>query len=374
MLQQQQQAAMRAQQQLQQRQAQGQQPGARGQQGDQAGPGAPGAPGAPGGQAARLAQQQALQAQLTPPQLPQAGVRIYPNPRDRTLILRAETSQYPQIEELLATIDQPKPIDSFMRTYPLKNLNATEVEEILREMLGVGKDGGRSKGGAARTPGAAGSPGPSSGPGDQLPQTILQDTVTGSSPLGVDPADIKLFSSEVSNTVMAMAPKKALDFIGELINKLESEDIPQRVTKYYELKHADVEDAAAYLESHFEEASGARKPRKGGGDAAAAGSGGKSLNTPSFVPYPRLNFLTVQATAVQIEEIDKIVERIDVSGGTDKWEDVVLAYADAKLVADTLTKMFTEKSGGGTGPSKATSKGAAIPKFIGEEGGGIVLF
>ena len=116
------------------------------------------------------------------------------------MILRAETSQYPQIEELLATIDQPKPIDSFMRTYPLKNLNATEVEEILREMLGVGKEGGRSKGGAARTPGAPGSPGPSSGPSDQLPQTILQETVTGASQLGVDPADIKLFSSEVSFT------------------------------------------------------------------------------------------------------------------------------------------------------------------------------
>ncbi len=369
MLQQQQQAAMRAQQQLQQRQGQqGQQPGAKGQPGDQAGPGAPGAPGG------RNAQPQAIQAQLAPPQLPQAGVRIYPNRRDRTLILRAETSQYPQIEELLATIDQPKPIDSFMRTYPLKNLNAAEVEEILREMLGIGKEGARPKAGAARTPGVPGAPGASAAPADQLPQTILQETVSGASQLGVDPADIKLFSSEVSNTVMAMAPKKALDFIGELINKLESEDIPQRTTKYYELKHADVEDAAAYLESHFEEASGPRKTRKGGGDAAAAGPGGKSLNTPSFVPYPRLNFLTVQATAAQIEEIDKIVERIDVSGGTDKWEDVALAHADAKLVADTLTKMFTDKSGGGTVPSKATSKGAAIPKFIGEEGGGIVLF
>lgn len=364
---QQQQAAMRAQQQLQQ-QRQGQQPGAKGQPGDQA------VPGGPAGQAARLAQQQALQAQLMPPQLPQAGVRIYPNPRDRTLILRAETSQYPQIEELLATIDQPKPIDSEMRTYPLKNLNAGDVEEILREMLGIGKEGGRPKAAAARTPGAPGSPGPSSAPSEQLPQTILQETVTGGLPLNLDPADIKLFSSELSNTVMAMAPKKALDFIEKLINKLESEDIPQRTVKYYELKHVDAEDAAAYLESHFEEASGPRKARKGGADAASAGPGGKSLNAPSFVPYPRLNFLTVQATAEQIEEIDKIVERIDVSGGTDKWEDIVLAYADAKMVADTLTKMFTEKSGAGAGTSKASPRGAAIPKFIGEEGGGILFF
>lgn len=374
MFQQQQQQMMRQQQLLQQQQRQGQQPGARGQPGEQA---VPGQPGAPGGRPGQQQTPQALQAQLAPPQLPQASVRIYPNPRDRTLILRAETSQYPQIEELLATIDQPKPIDSFMRTYPLKNLNAVEVEEILREMLGIGKEGSRPKSGTARTPGApgaAGTPSSSAGPGDQLPQTILQETVTGAVLLGVDPSDIKLFSSEVSNTVMAMAPKKALDFIGELINKLESEDIPQRITKYYELKHADVEDAAAYLESHFAEASGTRSKGRKPTEGTGIGPGGKSLNTPSFVSYPRLNMLTVQATAVQIEEIDKIVERIDVSGGTDKWEDVVLAYADAKLVADTLTSMFGEKSGAAAGPSKATSKGAAIPKFIGEAGGGIVLF
>ncbi len=371
MIQQQQQQAMRQQQLAQQR---AQQTAARGQQGDQDGSGQPGAAGGRPGQP-----QQPQQPQVPTPQLPQAGVRIYPNPRDRTLILRAETSQYPQIEELLATIDQPKPIDSFMRTYPLKNLNAVEVEEILRELLGIGKDGARPKGGAARAQGAAGVPGapggptPSISPSDQLPQTILQETVSGATQLGVDPADIKLFSSEVSNTVMAMAPTKALDFIGELIQKLESEDIPQRTTKYYELKHADAEDAAAYLVSHFEEAAGPSKGRKPA-EGAGSGPGVKALNAPSFVPYPRLNLLTVQATKVQIEEIDRIVERIDESGGTDQWEDVALAYADAKMVADTLTAMFADKGGGNGSPSRAASKGAAVPKFIGEEGGGIVLF
>ncbi len=365
---QQQQQQMMRQQQLQQQQQQRQQQGARGQQqGEQ--------PGGPGSQGGRAGQQQPQMPQLAQAQLPQAGVRIYPNPRDRTLIIRAETSQYPQIEELLATIDQPKPIDSEMRTWPLKNLNAGEVEEILREIIGIGKESARPRAARAQAqPGAAGPSAPSGGPGESLPRTILQKTISGLSELNVDPDDIKLFSSEVSNTVMAVAPRAALDFIGELINKLESEDVPQRITKYYEFKHADVEDAADYLESHFAEISGARKSQKRGGEGAAAGGGGKPLNAPSFVPYPRLNWLTVQATAVQIEEIDQIVARIDVSGGTDKWEDVALAHADAKLVADTLTKMFGEKAGGASGSGKATIRGAAVPKFIGEEGGGIVFF
>jgi type II secretory pathway component GspD/PulD (secretin) len=373
----QQQAAMNAQQQAamrqQQQQArQGQMGQGRAQpQGDQQ-PGGPGQAGGPAGPGGRLqAQQQAAQQQMAMAQVPQAGVRIYPNPRDRTLILRAETSQYPQILELLATIDQPKPIDSEMRTYPLKNLNAAEVEDILREMLGVGKDGGRSR---ARPPAQPGAPGGGlgglSGPGESLPQTILQETVTGASKLGVDPEDIKLFSSEISNTVMAVAPKAALDFIGEVIKKLESEDIPQRITKYYELKHADADEAADHLASHFEEGRTSGKSRKAAGDGGAAATGAKGLNMPSFIAYPRLNLLTVHGTQAQLDEVDKLVQRIDVKGEQDQWEHLTLAHADAKVVADTLTQMFGEK-GKGEG---AKAKGGAVPKFLGEAGGGIVLY
>ncbi len=378
-VQQQQQQAMR-QQQLAQQRAQGGQPGARGQGEEPQGPGGPGAPGAPGrglGMGRFGAQPgQVPGAQLAVPQLPPAGVRIYANPRDRTLILRAETSQYPQILELLATIDQPKPIDSVMRTYPLKNLNAVEVEDILREWLGLGKDGAKPRGARAQgQPGAPGLGAPSAGPGEQLPKTILQKTVTGLSELGVDPEHIKLFSSEISNSIMAMAPEAALDYIGDLVRQIDSEDVAKRLTKYYELKNADAEDAAAYLENHFAEKERNGKARKGGGEGAASASGGKGLNSPSFVPYSRLNLLTVHATQVQLDEIDGLITRIDVKGEQDKWEDVTLAHADAKLVADTLTQMFVEKGGAGAAGGKPSGRsGAAAAKFIGEAGGGIVLF
>ncbi len=375
-LSQQQQQMQRAQQVQQQRQGQMGQQGRGQQQGDQQGgpgqPGGPGAPGAPGGRPG--AQQPQVQPQMAVAQLPQAGVRIYPNPRDRTLILRAETSQYPQILELLATIDQPKPIDSEMRTYPLKNLNAGEVEEILREMIGIGKDGSRPR--AARGQAQAGAPGvnaPSTGPGESLPKTVLQKTISGLSELNVDPDDIKLFSSDISNTVMAVAPVAALDFLGDIINRLESEDIPQRITKYYELQHADADDAASFLASHFDEARAGKSSRKSAGEGAPAAAGGKGMNAPSFIPYPRLNLLTVHATQVQLEEIDTLVQRIDVKGEQDQWENVSLAHADAKLVADTLSQMFGEKSGGAAAKSGAP-RGGAVPKFIGEAGGGLVFF
>jgi type II secretory pathway component GspD/PulD (secretin) len=168
-------------------------------------------------------------AQMQMPQLPAPAVRVYPNPRDRSLILRAETSQYPHIIDLLATIDQPKPIDSKTRTYQLKRVNAVEMEQMLRETLRLDEAGSRPRSSAgARNPSAPGGGQQSAtGPGAQLPETILQESATKSL-LGVDPQDITLFSSETANTIMAVAPPAALDYIGKLIEQFESGDIPER--------------------------------------------------------------------------------------------------------------------------------------------------
>ncbi|MCH7595400.1 MAG: hypothetical protein IID35_02480, partial [Planctomycetes bacterium] len=368
---QQRQAAQRAQQlaqraqQLAQRQQRGQRQGAQQGEEEQGGRG--------GRQQGRPGQQQ-QRPQPAAPQLPPTTVRVYPNPRDRTLILRAETSQYPQIRELLAIIDQPKPIDSFMRTYVLEKLNAAEVEEMLSEMLGLGKGTGRTRRRASRPGGGAGGGGGSAiGPGSQLPQTILQENVTGTNRLGIDPEDIKLFSSEAANTIMAMAPTAALDFIGELIGKLESGDIPDRLTRYYTLKHADVGEVVDYLIAYFDESLPGRARKRKSGDSGKSGGAG-SANSPSFMAYARLNLMTVQATEVQLEEISEIVDRLDVDEGAGEWRHVKVSHADAKLVADTLSEMYGTKGGRRSASKRGGSGSAAEPKFIGDEGGGIVFF
>lgn len=325
-------------------------------------------------------QQQTQQAQAAVPQLPEQAVRIYPNHRDRTLILRAETSQYPALLELIATIDQPKPIDSELRIFKLDKLNAVEVEAMLTKMLDLEQKAPR----AAATPARAGrraatTPASRRGSaGGHLPRTIMQETVSGKNRLGVDPQDIKLSSNEASNTILVMAPKAALDFVGDLIKQLESEDIPDRVTKHYELKHAAADEVAEYLVSQFEAQAGrGGSPRRGAGakGPAASVSMGRSLNTPSFIPYPRLNLLSVLATSEQLEEIDGLVIRIDVSGDEHQWEHVSLRHADAKAVADTLSQMFGS-GGASRGPKAGGSRkpAAADARFIGEEGGRVLLY
>jgi len=125
-------------------------------------------------------QQRQQQQQPQVPQLPAESVRIYPHERDRALIIRADTSQYPIIEELLATIDRPKPIDSELKTFKLERLNATDVEELLTELLGLDaetKTRGRRQ--ARRRTARSSAQAISAGPGAQLPQTIMQDVSGG---------------------------------------------------------------------------------------------------------------------------------------------------------------------------------------------------
>lgn len=353
------QQAARAQQQSAQR---GQQPGQRGGRGEEEDP--------------RQHNQQQLMQQMQAPQLPPTTVRVYPNPRDRTLILRADTSQYPQIFKLLATIDQPKPLNSEMRVFPLKKLNAKEVEEMLRQMLNLDGGSGRraTRSRAPSMPGMDDGGGPSpatSGPGSSLPKTILQETVGGTNQLGVDPEDIKLFASEASNSIVVTAPLAAIEFIEKTITQLESGDLPQRLTKYYKLLHASAEDVVGYLSAHFAADSGGAKPKPAGEGAGTTVAGGGAPNAPSFIAYSQLNQITVQATEPQIAEIDDIIARLDVSSGTTSWRDVPVLYVDAAQAATTLNEMYGNKSGA---PGATGKTSGVVPRFIGTEGSGIVLF
>ncbi len=318
------------------------------------------------GQVQRPGQQPTPAATAQPPQ---ATIRIYPNPRDRSLIVRADASQFPAVKKLLAVIDQPQPIDSEFRVFKIKKLNAGEVEELLKGMLGLdAKRPSRSSSARSQAGGRATGSRPSAGDAGYLPRTIMQEMVNGAGVLGVDAKDIKLTSNEQTNTIIAMAPKEALDFIGDLITRLESENIPDRITKFYQLEHADVETVTEYLEARFGDG------RTTSGKRTKTTPSGGSLNTPTFIPFLPLQKITVLATDEQIEEIDGIIERLDVASDRETWVSVALSHADPSAVAGVLAQMFSGSSAVGKPRGPRGSGATEGPKFIGQEGGRIVLF
>ena len=372
----QQQQQMRMQQQMQQQQIRAQQQQQRQAQ----------QPQGKGGNQKEADQQQQV-AGFDTPEVPQTSVRIYPNPRDRTLILRADTIQYPAIFEMLATIDQPRPVDSKHRIIQLKKLNAVDTEALLKDWLGLEEAKGRTqaqRGGVQQIPGNMGGMGGvpgRGGPGSQLPETIVSPTNERTGVLGVDPQDIKLSSNPENNTLLVMAPEAALDYIEKLIIDLEAQDIAARQWKSYSLVHADPEEIAEYLIARFNEKRAATRDRGKPGPDAPAATTASALQTATFVSYPRLKMLSVQATDEQLVEIDTLIKDMDVEAKENEYRTIALTHADAADVAGTLTDMFgTGGSSRAPSASRRDSESrteSVTPggiRFIGEDGGRVVFY
>jgi type II secretory pathway component GspD/PulD (secretin) len=320
------------------------------------------------GQRGRQGQQNQQQQQQV--QLPPTTVRVVPNARDRTLIVRAASTQYPAILEMLSVIDRPKPVESTFRTYQLEKLNASEVEELLENMLQL--DVPRRRARATGAQGGARARRDTSltiEPGQALPETIVTPTTDGDGMLGVDPSDIKINSNEAANTILVMAPNAALDYIGEIIKQLEAQNVADREWQSWELKYATADDTVAYLENRF----GASSSGRGGRGARDSGGGlsGRSLNAPKFVSYPRLNMVSAEGTVEQLADIDKEIRVLDIRGEAGEWDTVSLVKADAKVVADLLTSMFSTGSSQGKRGRETTGAG---PQFVGEEGSRVLFY
>ena len=265
-------------------------------------------------------------------QQPQEGqIRVHADARTRTLIIRAAPEQYPSIVKLLATIDKKGTAADF-RIYPLKRLNAAEVEATLKEMLGVGT-GARTarrtrqpqRGGRRATPQQPGQP------------TLELAALEGESIKG----QITISSSPATNTIMAMAPEKTLDLIGELIEELEGQEAPPRVTKTYVLTHADPEEVVTKLDKLF----GARGGR--GGAGRDVGFDPMGVNQPKFIADARTNSLTVRALETDFPKIEPMIERFDQKAGdVSKPRFIKLQYAKPTEIARKLQEAF---SGGGRG-------------------------
>jgi len=305
--------------------------------------------------------QQQPQIQMPTAQIA-SGIQVLPNPADRTLIVRAATADFPIIYELLATIDQPQPFNYELRIIQLEKLNAAEVEEMLKEMLGLDSrqraapTSGRSRTSTrSRTSATTGKP---------LPHAIMQDTIAGE--LGVFKDDITLSSNPTANTILVMAPKAAIKLVEDMVQQLESHDVPERVTEHYKLKYADATEAAEYLGDYFAE-QGAQGRR---GRSRKGGMASPSLNAPTLLPYPRLNTLTVQATQEQVDQIGELIVGLDIAREGGEFEAVTLVSADAKQVADQLMTMFGGEARGRRGGGAS----GIAPKFIGAEGDSLLFF
>jgi len=294
-------------------------------------------PGAEEGDRKGRRQREQEQPQLPVPQPTTGQIRIHPDSRTRTIIVRAAPEQYPAILKLLATIDKKGTAADF-RIYALTRLNAAEVEATLKEMLGVGKSSRATRRQPTRRPGRRTTP------QQQAQQQLELAGLEGESIKG----QVTISSSAATNTIMAMAPEKTLDLIGQLIEELEDQETPERVTETYALKHGEATEVVAQLKELF-----------GGGKGRRAGKSGVQgfdpldVNNPTFIADTRTNSVIVRALEPDLPKITPMIEQFDQESQDTKPKYIQLQYAKPSEIAKKLQEAFASQQRGRRGGGKS---------------------
>lgn len=274
------------------------------------------------------------------PQPTTGQIRIHPDARTRTLVIRAAPEQFPSIIKLLATIDKKGTAADF-RIYKLERLNAAEVETTLKEMLGIGARQTTQRRRPQPRPGQRRTP-------QQVQQQLELAALEGESIKG----QVTISSSPATNTIMAMAPEKTLELIGDLIKQLEEQNPPARVDRTYTLEHADPTEVVAKLEKLF---GGSKSGSRGRSVRTKSTEGFDPLgvNQPIFIADERTNSITVRALELDLPKIEPAIERFDQkSSDIDKPQYIKLEHAKPSEIARKLQEAF----GGGQRGSKGKSK------------------
>jgi len=277
-------------------------------------------------------------------------IRVVPDSRTRTLIIRAAQEDFPRIAELLLKIDRPtdKPARD-IKIFQLKNLNAYEVEQAIKAILKI-QDTTRG-----RIPYPGAYPRGSSSRGGmnqaammaQLEAQMLEMRTTagegeeGGGKLKINPAkDITLASDAMTNSIIVSAPDEGMRLVERLINDLEALDIPLEI-KSIVLENADAEAVAGEIEKIFRSASRSRRASAGPGDGITP----SRLGNMSIAADPRTNTIVVRALEPDMQKIEPIIQELD----ADITEGLVQIYpveqGDAAQRAKTLSTLFASAAG-----------------------------
>lgn len=233
-----------------------------------------------------------------------ARIRVYPDPRTNTLIIRALATDFPAILELLAKIDTEASRTKTFRVFQLTKLDAQVVEEALTGLFGMG-----ARGRAAARPQMPRIPARMRG-GAQNLQLIqqLQQQMMELAGFGEEGAirpgeDINIVSDSTTNTLIVMATPDALTLIEQIITELEAQP-PALEVRTFELQYAAVPQVVDALQQFF-----AARPTAGarGGGGAAAGA-----SSASVVGDERTGKVIVKASPAELEEAANLIKVMDV--------------------------------------------------------------
>jgi|GEM_PF-569678 len=297
-------------------------------------------------QAQAEAQAEAAAAANSAQQLASARIKVVPDERTSSLYVVAPLPDIPLIIEVLKRIDSkdtPPPLD--FRMFELKELDATQVVENLKDVLGINQARTAARG---RTPQRGNNRNQRGN--QQNRQVQLQKAGGDATTIAADKT--KLTAVTQTNTIIAQGPTPTLDMIEKIINDLESLKVVDVEVRPIKLQHARASEIAEIAQSLIDETINSSGPQaapaggrgRGRGRAPAAANTNKE-NVSSHADT-RTNSIILVGPSTQLTRAQEIVESFDVDITGIVYEQIPVKGEPGEI-ANTLRELFQVPSGRG---------------------------
>jgi len=271
-------------------------------------------------------QQQQQQQPAAPAPAAKPTVTIVADVRTRSVVIRAKPSDMDLIEALIQQLDTAAEVVSVVRVILLKNTDAAEVANNLRQLFSPSLS-------AAAAPAAAGGRAPRN---QELVRQMLELRQAQGQPVDTS-VGVMVSANRMTNSVIVAAPNDAMELIVKLVEELDQAPAAGgTAVRMFKIKHAEVPDVVGAVSQIF------ARPTRGG---AAAPRGAQ----PAGVAVTGDESARMVIVAARVDEfplIEQVITELDAAGATETAEVRVyrLQQGDATSVAEAISRTLLQSA------------------------------
>lgn len=298
------------------------------------------------------------------------AVRVTPDPRINALVVTGTAADVEAIRGLVQRLDgAPITAVTEIKRIELRKTDAVEVVRLLQNVLAgrpIAGGGALGQRQALVVRFLREARGAKDAAGQDVPSNLTEAQISGAIQ-----EQVTLTAEPRTNSIVVNAPAQLMVLIESLVTDIDESAAGARAIEVFELVHADARAMAAVLRELFSLRQNGNTlvlvPERAGATGGGADGAGGPSSSPGFAAGPddagqfyptlderqqlsvtidaRTNSLIVSATPEYIEEVRKVVSRLDAKEVNER-ENLTFRLRNAKAqeAARTLRDYFTEES------------------------------
>jgi type II secretion system protein D len=171
--------------------------------------------------------------------LVQQDITITADARTNSLLVLAPADSADMLATLIETLDAVRPITAEIQMFLLRNADAEETKTLLDELFQTGTKGGGG--------GAQGQPERRL----EIAGAVGAAAATAAGAAGAAAVELAFSVDKRTNTLIAAGSPEYLEIAAQVVDRLDSLDLQNRVQRIVKLRNGVAEDVAKTMESYF---------------------------------------------------------------------------------------------------------------------------